>query len=417
MRKILSRIAILLGGLLYLGLLGVSIAGKRAVNNPTPEKVEQGLRLDSGNPDIWVHSARQRHFSVSTPEADQAVEGYKNAIMRNPINSATWRDLTTAYMESDDLDEAEVTLRGELQVAPQNPEIAWRMANFLLVGGRTGEAYPYLRRAASEPTLRVAVFDLAHRLEASPEVIREQLVPETPEARLSYLAFLVARRNLAEAYPVWRDVAGNWSPENLRVANLYVDSLAQAGMGQDAGKVWGELLALTNRSGLRKEGEFLTNADFEARISNAGLDWRFIEGEGYKIALDSFTFQSGTQSLRVTFDGTANVNFTGIYQLIPVEPNRQYRFEGFLKTEGITTDSGLFFTLVPQAAPREEYFEVHTGKHVETFGWIHEQLDFSTGPNTSVVAVQLRRLPSQKLNNLIQGKVWIDHLSLKRRDR
>ena len=48
-------------------------------------------------------------------------------------------------------------------------------------------------------------------------------------------------------------------------------------------------------------------------------------------------------------------------------------------------------------------------------GWVREQLDFQTGPRTSVVVIQLRRSPSRKLNNLIQGKIWIDNLSLRLR--
>jgi hypothetical protein len=100
---------------------------------------------------------------------------------------------------------------------------------------------------------------------------------------------------------------------------------------------------------------------------------------------------------------------------VPVEPNRRYRFEAFLKTDSITTDNGLFFNVATIGAPREEAFSIATGNRVETIGWVQEQLDFQTGPSTGVVVLQLRRSPSPKLNNLIQGKVWIDNLSLRMR--
>ena len=416
MRKVLSRVVLLLGALLYLASLGGKIVGQRMMDNPTPENLEKGLQWDSSNPAFWIQSARQWHFRADSPEGQRAVDAYKHSLALNPIDPSAWKELTTAHMENDNMAAAEVTLRGELQVAPHHPEIAWRMANFLLVEGRTEEAYPHLRTAANEQSLRIPVYDLAHRLGETPEVIRQQLIPETPEARTAYLQFLLSRKDLADAYPVWQDIVRTWNPAYVRLGNRYVDSLAQAGMGKDAGKVWGELLALTNRRGLREEGEFLTNRDFEARIANEGLGWRLIAGEGYQTAVDSFTSQNGAQSLRVTFDGTANLNFLGVYQVVPVEPNRRYHFEGFLKTEGITADSGLFFNLTPLGAPRQEYFAANSATHVETFGWVREQVDFRTGPNTSVIVVRLRRLPSQKLNNLMQGKVWIDHLSLKLQD-
>jgi hypothetical protein len=76
----------------------------------------------------------------------------------------------------------------------------------------------------------------------------------------------------------------------------------------------------------------------------------------------------------------------------------------------------LFFALSSLGAPTAEAFLHSTANHVETMGWVREQLEFQTGPRTSVVLIQLRRQPSPKLNNLIQGKVWIDNLSLKARE-
>ena len=286
------------------------------------------------------------------------------------------------------------------------------MANLLLVRGRTAEAYPYLRIASNERSLRVPVFDLARRLEEDPEVIRRELVPQTPEARADYLQFLVSREILDEAYPVWQEVARNGSPETVRLGNSYVDALVRAGKGSDAARVWDELIAITGQT-LRPQGELLTNGDLENQFLNAGLDWRLTPSAGYQIALDAFLFQNGTRSLRVTFDGTVNPNFEGISQTIPVDPNRRYRFQAYLRADGITSDNGPFFRIGSRGAPPEETFTVTTPPRVQTMGWVREQLDFQTGPRTSLVIIQLRRLPSQKLNNLIQGKVWIDNLSVK----
>ena len=45
-------------------------------------------------------------------------------------------------------------------------------------------------------------------------------------------------------------------------------------------------------------------------------------------------------------------------------------------------------------------------------GWTDLTLDFTTGPKTSLLVVALERIPSQQLDNLIEGKVWIDDVRL-----
>ena len=414
--KVLLRTAQLAGALVYLAFLGVSFVGQWMLDHPTRENLERGLRWDSQQPSLWARYARQWHFRARTPESHRAVEGYKKAASLNPFDPATWRELATVQMERGDLDGAEAALRAELAVIPNSPQASWRMANLLLVRGRTAEAYPYLiTAAANDATLRHPVFDLAWKLEEDSDVIHKKLVPETPEARADYFRFLIIRKRLAEAYAVWKEIASA-EPRRIVAGNSYAETLATAGMGHLAGRVWEELLALTGRASLRPAGELLTDGEFEGELANSGLGWRMNGAAGYQIALDSFVVQRGSQSLRVVFDGSANLNFGGVWQFVPVEPNRRYRFEGFLKTDGITTDNGLFFHVATQGAPREEAFSIATPNRVETAGWVREQLDFQTGPRTSVVVVQLRRSPSQKLNNLLQGKVWIDSVSLRPRD-
>lgn len=417
MKRQVFRVALLAGSLTYLVLLSVSVAGQWLLDHPSRENLERGIRWDPRNPALWTRYARLWHFLPNSPESQQAVESYRRAASLSPMDPGIWKELSNVHLERGEPEKAEATLRAELTAVPHSPQASWRLANFLLVRGRTDEAFPYLRTAAThERSLRVPVFDLAWKLQADPDVILRELIPADTEARADYLQFLLVRRRLPEAYPVWTEVSKANSPAMIRLGNSYAEILATAGMGTEAARVWKELLAITGRSEPKPSDERLTNGDFEANISNAGLDWRLIKGPGYQIDLDAFAFQNGTRSLRVTFDGTANPEFAGVWQAVPVEPNRKYRFQGYLKTDSITTDNGLFFAIVSLGAPREEAFAHSTESRVETVGWVREQLDFQTGPRTSVVAIQLRRSLSRKLNNLIQGRAWIDNLSVKPRE-
>ena len=417
LKRHLFRIILLFGSLTYLVVLSVSVAGQWLLNHPTRENLERGIRWDSRNPALWARYARLWHFLPNSQESQQAVEAYRRAASLNPLDPGIWKELSNTHLERREPEMAEAALRAELAAVPHSPQASWRLANFLLVQGRTNEAFPYLRTAAThEPSLRVPVFDLAWKLQGDPEVILRELVPADTEARADYLQFLLGRRRLTEAYPVWTEVSRTNSPAMVRLGNSYAEVLATAGMGTEAARVWKELLSITGRTDPKPSDELLTNGDFEANISNAGLDWRLTKGPGYQTDLDAFTFQNGTRSLRVTFDGTANAEFAGVWQAVPVEPNRKYRFQGHLKTDSITTDNGLFFILASLGAPREETFAHSTESRVETNGWVREQLDFQTGPRTSVIVIQLRRYLSRKLNNLLQGRAWIDNLSVKPRE-
>jgi len=84
---------------------------------------------------------------------------------------------------------------------------------------------------------------------------------------------------------------------------------------------------------------------------------------------------------------------------------------GFLKTEGITTDSGprLEVQDAYDVTALRKFSEMITGS---TGGWSQVILDFTTGPRTELVIVSVARLPSAKIDSLIAGKIWVDDLSL-----
>ncbi|MGH7868148.1 MAG: hypothetical protein ACREP9_11145, partial [Candidatus Dormibacteraceae bacterium] len=155
----------------------------------------------------------------------------------------------------------------------------------------------------------------------------------------------------------------------------------------------------------------IENGDFEEKLVNYGFDWRLYPVTGVYIGLDQTTFHSPAHSLLVQFDGKANYDFHNVYQLVMVKPNASYQFRAFMKTDGITTDSGPRIEIRDVYAPQN--LDVSTQNLVDgTPGWVLISQDFRTGPKTRLIIVILRRYPSQKFDNLISGKVWLDDVSL-----
>ena len=414
-RSLGFRVFLLAAGIAYLALAAVSFGGQWFLKRPTPENLSKGLRWSPGNPSLWTRYAQHLLFAPDGFQPRRAVDAFLRAAASNPLEPANWQGLATAYLQMGDHEKAEEALRAGLAAMPHSPQAAWRLANFLLLRGRRDEALPYLRIAAtSDPSLRPAVFDLGWKILGEPESILHEIVPSDLKARSDYLRFLLARKKLIESYEVWREIRQSRSDEVRDLGYTYVHALAAAGLGVEADRVWKELLADTGRALVRPEGELVTNGDFEAELPNAGLDWRLASGQGQKVSLDNFVLQHGSRSLRVTFDGSSNPDFAGVWQLVPVEPNSAYRFRGYIKTENVTSNSGLRFAVATVAGPPEESFVRYTENRIGTEPWTLEQLDFRTGPNIGVVKVALRRLRSRKLNNLIGGKVWIDNLSMQK---
>lgn len=415
MKHTFFRLILLAAGALYLVAVARNAAGMWLLENQTRQNISRGLAWSPGNPLLWTEQAEYWLLDPSGLQPEKAVGAYLRAARINPLDPDNWDGLATAYFQLGDQGKAETVLRASLVAFPHSPQAAWRLANFLLLQGRSSEAVPFLRRAATyEPNMRTAVFDLGWKILSDPDTILRELVPPSPEARTEYLRFLLARQKLSEGAAVWQELRPQRSEAVLALAYSYVDALGMTGRGPEAARLWEQILADTGRSAAKLEGELLTNGDFEAELVNAGLDWRVAKGPGYEVALDNFVLQHGTRSLRVSFDGSANPDFAGAWQLVPVEPNERYQFRGYLRTENITTDSGLRFSVSSVAGPPAESFALSTTNRIGTDPWLLEQLEFRTGPNTRVVMVALRRFKSQKFNNLIRGRVWIDNLSVQR---
>lgn len=398
----------------YLAALIISGIGAWSLEHPTAENLRRGIQWDPDDPMLWRYMARTKLLSLDDGELQQGADAYRQVLARNPFDPLAWEGLATIESRLGDPPREEAVLRGWIAAIPHSPPAAWALANLLLQQGRSEEAFPLFRIAVTyDPSLRLPVFDLGWKLLGDPQRILEEMVPAELQARMDYLNFLVWKKGLVkEAYPVWEQILPARTEAVTKQGESYVEALAGAGFGADAERVWKELTWETGAAGTRSTDERITNGDFEAPLRNAGLDWRLAQGPGYQITLDNFQSQSGSRSLRVQFDGTANLEFSSVRQWVPVQPDTNYHFRAFLRTDNISTDNGIYLSLAPQAVPPAEYWEQVTENHVGTSPWSEQQLAFRTGPNTRVVQVILRRKTSTKLNNLLQGTVWLDHVSL-----
>ncbi|EFK09182.1 conserved hypothetical protein [delta proteobacterium NaphS2] len=154
----------------------------------------------------------------------------------------------------------------------------------------------------------------------------------------------------------------------------------------------------------------LTNPGFEADFTGGPFDWRFSrQGPGWKMERVAGVAGEGGYSLSIVFDGKKNVSFSHLHQVIPVEPGVSYRLTALWKGDGITTDQGPYLEIYGYDAK---------GLHVKgpmllgTQDWGKVGIEFTAPDDCHAVVVRLRRLPSRKLDNRIEGTVWLDGFEL-----
>jgi hypothetical protein len=147
---------------------------------------------------------------------------------------------------------------------------------------------------------------------------------------------------------------------------------------------------------------------FETDLTG-GLSWRIAAPSGSVIGFNKTIKHSGKRALEVKFDGKHNVDFHGVCQLVPVEPDTTYDFSVWLRTENITTDRGLFLRLgTPQGGKPETFTSELTGTH----SWSKVGFRWKVPNNMRLVQICLMRLRSDNLYNTIAGTVWLDDVQL-----
>ena len=105
-----------------------------------------------------------------------------------------------------------------------------------------------------------------------------------------------------------------------------------------------------------------------------------------------------------------NLNVTEPYEFVPVDPNRLYHFHARMRTETITTESGVRFALTDpnRAQAGDTLTENLTGSHP----WTNVEADVRTGSVTHFLLIQMRRVPSRLFENKLSGSAWIADVSV-----
>ncbi len=362
--------------------------------------------------DHWYQLGRYRQLDFQHSDLPLAIAYYQRATAINPGSPFYWVDLAGAYETAGRDSQAEKAFRKAREFYPVSADAAWRFGNFLLRQGRVPEAFQQIHDAiVIDPKLAALAVSRCWRSTPDIDQILKTVLPDNPDENWGATQFFVQAREPLPAMAVWKRIAAHHASFPVSDAFPLLDMLIQTEHADDAQSVWEQALSTSGMPAKADySGSLIWNGRFEQELLNGGFDWRVSPVEGAQIGWDEQIVHAGPRSLRVDFDGGANVDFQNIWQYVPVRPATRYRFSAFLRAQDVSTDSGMRFEIRDVSRPGNP--ARFTPNLVGTQPWAEENAEFITGPDTKFLQVVLRRTRSEKLGNKIRGTVWIDDVML-----
>ena len=383
----------------------------------SPQAIQKAIRWDPCNAEYYDALATLRHLYADNENPGEQVQLYLHATSFSPQNAHFWTDLGMAYDWAGNRNEAMRAFAQAIELSPNSPDINWKFANFCVRTGKTSEGLQALGKVLIGGTVpREDVFALAEMATRDENAILKEAVPPEAPILFDYLNYQAKTGDMTGAKQVWDRLLALTSPFDLRMTFFYLDTLIHKRETEQLADAWS---ALGKRfpekvASLNAPPNLVANGGFESDILNGGLDWRVVPLEGARVSMDSEEAFEGKRSVRVDFDGTQNLDYGHLFHYVLVRPNTRYRFSGYMRAAGITTDSGPRFQVFdPYDAGKESFA---TENVIGTSAWAEQRLEFKTAADTRLLLIRIARPPSGKFDNKIAGTVWIDGVRLTQED-
>ncbi len=242
-------------------------------------------------------------------------------------------------------------------------------------------------------------------------MLLKQILPDTPDGGWDALELLTQAQQTGAALAVWNHFIAK--KPSIRRGSLFafLDLLVAQDKFEEAGAAWHQALALQGAPpNPSAGGPLVSDGGFESELSGGGFGWRQVDATGATFDFDTAEKHSGARSARLTFDGSQNLSYAHLYQTVLVQPRTRYKFRGFLRTDQISTDSGVRFEIRDPRRPQD--LDMLTPNETGTQAWTLEEVEFATGPQTHLIQITLRRVPSTHLDNQLSGTVWVDDVGV-----
>ncbi len=390
----------------------VSLLASRKMHSLDPVKMERAIALEPGDADYWDRMGRFLQFELDNQDLAGALKNYEMAVKLSPRTARYWVDVAVVHESLGDVPQARGDFARALAAYPASADIRFQYANFLLRQGELPQALAEMRASvAGDPSLMpLAIARAWHATRDADQIAAELLPPGDLDADLAALDFFADEKNVDAGVRIWSHVVSlreQFPPERIFP---FFEEMIHENRAADAVKVWKEALEICGIPHQKPHDELVFNGGFENDILNGGLDWRLSPGVGMSVEYDTLVHRSGVRSLKMDFNGGANIDLKAPLQYVPVEPEHAYKFHAYLRTESISTDSGIHFEIFDPTRPAD--IIAKTDGLTRTHLWTGVDAEIHTASDTQFLEIVLRRVSSRLFENKLSGTVWIDDVSL-----
>ena len=378
----------------------------------SPGAIQAAIKWDPSNPQYYDSLGTLTHLYADSGDSNDIVHLYQCATRLSPQDAQFWSDLGAGYDWAGRPKDAFDAFERARRLFPNSPEVNWRLANFCIRTGNIREGVHALNTVLlAGSASRRDVFVLATAATPDKHAVLEMLPLRAP-IFLDYLYFRIQRGDIAGAEDVWARLLQLNLGFDLPQALPYLDALIQHKELSRLAEAWSALAQRfpAQLQRLHSGSNLVANANFDFDILNGGFDWRVLPTEGAAVSLDSADSLDGGRALRITFDGSRNLDYGHVFQYVLVQPNTRYKFSARMRVQAITSESGPRFQVTDAYAPSN--ILVSTENLVGTSGWSEQEAEFTTKPETSLLLLRVARPSSATLDSRIAGTVSIDRVTL-----
>jgi tetratricopeptide (TPR) repeat protein len=410
-RAVILVLALAAGTLLSYQAARLWLANHR-IHSTRLDVIERGAALESGNAEGWDVLGRHRQLDFTDPDLVGALSDYQRAVQDDPLSATLWMNLAGAYEANGDLAAAQHAFQQARSAYPLSAEVAWNYGNFLLRQDQDAAGYAEIRHAVeSDPKLLTLAISRVWRSSHDVSILLDKALPADSDAYIEALNFFASIRQTDAALAVWHRLMSLGKIILLPKTFPFFDELIQDDRSADAKQAWVEALAAAGLPQDEPQNHSLVcNGRFSRDFDNGGLGWRWNSTLGVSIDFAAARPSYGVRTVQLDFGGGSNLEITEPMQYVPVEPSRVYHFHAYMRTEEVTTESGMRFSIVDPNHNNavDALTENLTGSHP----WTTTEMDVTTSPATHFLLVRLLRLGSRLFDNRLSGTVWIADVSL-----
>lgn len=340
---------------------------------------------------------------------------YEKAVSLSPNDYRLWMDLGEALEQAGEFEKAEEALRAALKLAPSYAYPQWYLGNLLLRTDRYSEGFAELQRASeANGQFQPQLFNLAWQINKEDFESLKASVGSGPAIRAAFSKYLIERGRYDYGLRLWNSLSETEKRESRFAADPIIGHLVGSQRYHQAMEIWNQVApgpAYYAEPGRILDGGFENNL---AHGPGAAFGWQVQSNSQVQLGIDAGQGHTGSRSLRVFFQVRSHIDTINVSQLVPVNPNTEYDFECYLKTDklesaetpvvGITNAANDSWLAGSPAAP--------SGNN----NWQRIALSFKTDAKTEGVKVKMLRnsCPDSPICPIF-GTVWYDDFNLKPR--